>query len=555
MKKSKGKSTRPDARAWWGKNRLSCIILAAAVVVFIIVRALAATHEQPQSRGEDYAEYETAVITDILSDSTEQDPVSDNGYRGEQLLLAEIRTGQYKGETMQVSNYVGPLYGQALKEGQRAVVLISTYSDGNHTATVYEYDRAVGLAVIVGLFLLATVAVGGKVGAKSLVALAITLVCLFFIMIPLLMKGAPTLLTVFLVCAYITVVTMVILGGVTSKTICAALGTIAGTALALLFGLQVIIDLFNLLPVNFLGSLGQVSAGITLAFAIFPAVTVALQFGAAKGIITAVVTLLVRQIVETYGKIALDAEHTISLNKDGMALLAGMIIMLVFAAMDKEGNDQNSNEMLTQIFADKVARIRKYMPVLALMGGLIAAGTSMSIMAGDPISLGLLAEGDRVNAGLTALARAIGFIPLVATTAITTGVYAPAGMTFVFVIGLLIPNPFIALIAGAACICVEILLLNVIAKGLDKFPGIKRCGDNIRTAMSYVIDIALLIGGILAAQAIMPTTGLFIIVAFWCINKCSKKPLVSMAVGPLGAILVGLIANVLFLLSLYTPAA
>lgn len=232
-----------------------------------------------------------------------------------------------------------------------------------------------------------------------------------------------------------------------------------------------------------------------------------------------------------------------------------MIIMLVFAAMDKEGNDQNSNEMLTQIFADKVARIRKYMPVLALMGGLIAAGTSMSIMAGDPISLGLLAEGDRVNAGLTALARAIGFIPLVATTAITTGVYAPAGMTFVFVIGLLIPNPFIALIAGAACICVEILLLNVIAKGLDKFPGIKRCGDNIRTAMSYVIDIALLIGGILAAQAIMPTTGLFIIVAFWCINKCSKKPLVSMAVGPLGAILVGLIANVLFLLSLYTPAA
>lgn len=35
--------------------------------------------------------------------------------------------------------------------------------------------------------------------------------------------------------------------------------------------------------------------------------------------------------------------------------------MLVFAAMDKEGNDQNSNEMLTQIFADKVARIRKYM--------------------------------------------------------------------------------------------------------------------------------------------------------------------------------------------------
>ena len=117
------------------------------------------------------------------------------------------------------------------------MLLISTYSDGSHTATVYEYDRAVGLAVIVGLFLLATVLVGGKVGAKSLVALAVTLVCLFWILIPLLMKGASTLLTVFLVCAYITVVTMVILGGVCRKTVCAALGTVAGTALALLFGL------------------------------------------------------------------------------------------------------------------------------------------------------------------------------------------------------------------------------------------------------------------------------------------------------------------------------
>ena len=52
----------------------------------------------------------------------------------------------------------------------------------------------------------------------------------------------------------------------------------------------------------------------------------------------------------------------------------------------------------------------------------------------------------------------------------------------------------------------------------------------------------------------MPGTGLFIVVAFWCINKCSKKPLVSMAVGPLGAILVGLMAYVLYLLTLYTPA-
>ena len=234
MKKS---SSRPALGQWWRENRVSCLVLAAALVLFLAVRAIAAPEKETAIDAAEYAEYENAVITEVLSDNTFTDPAADNALRGEQILLAEVKTGQYKGEIMQVYGYVGPLYGGQLKVGDGVTLLISTYADGTHTATVYEYNRLPVLMVIVALFLIATVAVGGKVGAKSLVALAITLVCLFWILIPLLMKGAPTLLTVFLVCAYITVVTMVILGGVQRKTVCAALGTIAGTALALLFGL------------------------------------------------------------------------------------------------------------------------------------------------------------------------------------------------------------------------------------------------------------------------------------------------------------------------------
>ena len=229
--------SRATPARWWQKNRVSCLVLAAALVLFIVVRAIAVPEEENGSQAAEYAEYENGVITAVLTDNTFTDPAADNALRGEQLLLAEVRTGQYKGETLQVYGYVGPLYGGQLKVGDGATLLISTYADGTHTATVYEYNRLPSLVVIVAMFLIATVAVGGKVGAKSLVALAITLVCLFWILIPLLMKGAPTLLTVFLVCAYITVVTMVILGGVQRKTVCATLGTIAGTALSLLFGL------------------------------------------------------------------------------------------------------------------------------------------------------------------------------------------------------------------------------------------------------------------------------------------------------------------------------
>ena len=130
---------------------------------------------------------------------------------------------------------MGPLYGAPVQEGNRVILTVSTYADGSHTATVFEYDRRGALVFAVALFLLAAVLVGGKTGAKSLVGLGITLACLFWVLLPLLMKGAPTLPTVFLICTYIAVVSLTILGGVRKKTVCAMLGAVAGTGLAMLF--------------------------------------------------------------------------------------------------------------------------------------------------------------------------------------------------------------------------------------------------------------------------------------------------------------------------------
>lgn len=126
-------------------------------------------------------------------------------------------------------------------------------------------------------------------------------------------------------------------------------------------------------------------------------------------------------------------------------------------------------------------------------------------------------------------------------------------MTFVFVVGLLVKNPIISFVGGAAVMALEILLLDVLAKMLDKFPGVKKCGDNIRTAMSRVLEAALLFGGMMAANAMAPGLGLFIVIGIYVINKTSKKPIVDMAVGPVGAIFVGILINVLYIFGLYLP--
>lgn len=232
-KKTKG----PGPAAWLRENKWTCVVLAAALAVLLAARLLAAPVPVQSDEPENRADYESASVDQILSDSTEKDPASDNGYRGEQLLLVTVRSGDYKGQQMQVYNYVGPLYGGPLKVGDRATVLISTYSDGTVNATVYEFDRLLPLCIVLVLFIAAAVIVGGRTGAKSLAALAVTLVCLFGVLLPSLMKGANTLLMTFIVCAYVAVVSLTIVGGVRKKTVCAMLGAVAGTALALLFGL------------------------------------------------------------------------------------------------------------------------------------------------------------------------------------------------------------------------------------------------------------------------------------------------------------------------------
>ena len=242
-----------------------------------------------------------------------------------------------------------------------------------------------------------------------------------------------------------------------------------------------------------------------------------------------------------------------------MAMLAGMLCLLAFATSVKGTGDANSSLVTT--FGDKVKRIRSNWWLLAIMGGLVAMATSLGIVAGDPISLGLVSEGSWAEAAMVALARAIGFIPLVFTTAIVTGVYGPAGSTFVFVVGLLLHgNPFVAVVAGAVVMVVELALINVFAKGMDKFPGMKDMGEHIRTSMNKVLEVALTVGGVVAAEAMaakfvgITGFGALFVVGCLLLNRISKKPIVELAVGPVACILFGILLNILLVLQLIALA-
>lgn len=333
--------------------------------------------------------------------------------------------------------------------------------------------------------------------------------------------------------------------------ISSSLGFIYGVSLV--YGLQKIIDLFKYLPVNFLPNLSALGGPIIISFAIFPVLVIAYQYGVKKGAISLLIVLVARQLITIFGKFTIMG-LAIKLNADGIALLIAIIIMLFFAVRDNS-EKTNSNEALIGIFSARVAKIKKNILILSLMGGLVAAAVSLRILAGDPISLKLLTTNSVYDAGLVALARTIGFIPLVATTAIATGVYGPTGLTFVFAVGIFITNPLFAFIVGFIVLALEIILLEQVAKLLDKFPGVKKCGDQIRTSMTKVLEIALLVGAMIACNNMVNNNGLgFLFVSgVYLLNRTAKKPLVDMAVGPIATIAFGIILNILYFLHLFIP--
>ncbi|WP_267963692.1 YhfT family protein [Testudinibacter sp. TR-2022] len=329
-------------------------------------------------------------------------------------------------------------------------------------------------------------------------------------------------------------------------------------ALGLMVGLKSVVELFAMMPVNFISSLSKVGDPIVACFAIFPALVVSYQYGYKKGIWVLIATVIGYALTKSFGEIQFSDEvlKPVKIDPNGVALLFSMIAMFYFAMREKAkplaDGEKGSNAILLGLFSERVKRIQKNWLLLSLSGGLtaVAATMSFSLLAEGPVSLQLMAQDQQTSAALVSLARAIGFIPLVGTTAIATGVYSPDGMKFVFVAGLALDNPILAFIAGVVIMLAEVRFLAQLALWLDKYPGVKACGDHIRTAITKMLEISLLVGGMIASNAILPGMGFMIVAGIYLLNRTSKRPLVEMAIGPVATIIVGIVANILSIVGL-----
>lgn len=173
--------------------------------------------------------YAPAKVTAVLSDNAQEDFENAEGRRvGDQELEIQILSGDHKDEIMTVTNYMSALFNVDVQQGDRIIVRIMTDENGSYYASVFNYDRGIVLGGFLLIFFILLATLGGKKGLGALAGLLLTLGCIWFILIPCLLRGVPAIPVTIVVSAVSAAAGLIFLNGYSKKTFCAVCGCVGG---------------------------------------------------------------------------------------------------------------------------------------------------------------------------------------------------------------------------------------------------------------------------------------------------------------------------------------
>lgn len=214
--------------------------IGVSVLLFVLIIAWALVLEYTEPDREATAArkrfFAVARVTDILDDNAETQDWTEGRRIGQQYLEVEILNGPWKGETLEAINYLTIYTNVDAKIGTKIVVRLDLDDEGApYIISIPNYNRAPVLLGLLAIFAALLLLIGRKKGLTALLGLVYTLACVWFIQVPMILRGAqPVAVTVVLV-ALTTAASLLFLNGFSRKTLCATLGCIGGVAVAGIF--------------------------------------------------------------------------------------------------------------------------------------------------------------------------------------------------------------------------------------------------------------------------------------------------------------------------------
>ncbi|MGL5616267.1 MAG: YibE/F family protein [Sarcina sp.] len=168
--------------------------------------------------------------------------------QGNQVCKVEVTKGKYKGEIFEANNLLsGKLEADKIFEkGDKALVLIEESSAGTVIGVnMLEHYRINKILILLGIFFALLILCSGTVGLKTIISFIFTLVTIWKVLIPLLLKGYNPIYIGLAVGAVISLVTLLLVSGFTKRTYSAIIGSFIASlitcALAMVAG-----DLFKI---------------------------------------------------------------------------------------------------------------------------------------------------------------------------------------------------------------------------------------------------------------------------------------------------------------------
>lgn len=206
---------------------LKIVIAVFFIALFGTVIFLINDFEKEPLTSNEGQSYEKAKVVEVTEDNIQEDG---NRY-GNQKVTLELKSGDYKGEKVSATSPSGTLFGADCVPGMKVIAIVSA-AEETLVVTVFSQDRTIPIIVFVLIFVLSICLIGGKKGVKSVISLAFTLICIFFILFPLLYKGMSPFVVTVIISAVVTIFTILFVGGINNKSFAAIFGTVSGVVIA-----------------------------------------------------------------------------------------------------------------------------------------------------------------------------------------------------------------------------------------------------------------------------------------------------------------------------------